>query len=75
MMKKNQEAQEKANEGLDTLKDETVIEENESKLHKIIKYGLIGLATIATGVLGFVLGRNNGSEDKEEESETEEKAE
>ena len=74
MEKKNQENNEQVN-GMDTLKEGTIVEEKESKVRKIVKYALIGLATVATGVLGFVFGRNSVGDDKEESSETEEKTE
>ena len=54
MTKKDQKVveQETAKEDIDTLKEDTVVEVKESKVRKAITYGLIGLATIASVVMG-----------------------
>ena len=49
---------------------ETVVQE-ESKVRKIITYGLKGLALIATGVVGFILGRTTAGNNSEDDDECE----
>lgn len=49
---------------------ETVVQE-ESKVRKIITYGLKGLALIATGVVGFILGRTTAGSNSEDDDECE----
>ena len=68
--KKNQEIKE---EELKKNEDALIVND-ESKVRKFIKWGLSGLAVVATGVLGFFIGRNSVGDD-DEESKTEEKTE
>lgn len=49
---------------------ETVVQE-ESKVRKIITYGLKGLSFIAMGVVGFILGRTTAGGNSEDDDECE----
>lgn len=53
---------------------ELVIQED-SKIRKIVTIALTGLAAVATGIAGFILGRRSGNDDGDEESAQEEKTE
>ena len=56
-------------------KTETVVEEEKSKLHKVIGYALKGLALVATGLFGFFVGQHIGGGSNETETQEEEKTE
>ena len=76
MNKKNQENKPEQdnneNKEMDPVNDkDIVIEETESKVHKIIRIGLTALAAVATGVLGFIIGRNVHEDDKDESDDSE----
>lgn len=81
MNKKNQENNKpeqdnNENKEMDPIKDESVVIEAENKVQKIIRIGLTALAAVATGVLGFFIGRNVHDDDKDnsDDSEKEETA-
>ena len=48
-----------------------VIEAKPGKGRKILKWIVEGLVVIATGITGFVLGKNSGKDDDEDSAETE----
>lgn len=73
MEKKNVEN--KIEELKDELKEnntEAIVVESESKVRKYVTYALKGLALLATGAVGFLLGRGigNGKDDEEDHNET-----
>lgn len=48
---------------------EVVVTESESKVRKYITYALKGLALLATGAVGFFIGRGFGNKDDDTENQ------
>ena len=56
-------------------KTDMVVVDQETVLHKAIKWGIMALGLIATGVAGFFIGRAGSDEDEETEEAKEEATE
>lgn len=54
--------------------EEVIVANNDCWWKKAIKIAVGGLALIATGVVGYLLGRNSEDDESEEETEDESKA-
>lgn len=68
--------QNKAEDGSEINEEGVIVEEGDSLALKIIKGGLAVLAMAATGVLGYLLGRNSDDDDESDtNSEQQETAE
>ena len=71
MEKKNVESKiEELKEELKENNTEVVVTESESKVRKYITYALKGLALLATGAVGFFIGRGIGNGKDDEEDQT-----
>ena len=71
MEKKNVENRiEELKEELKKNNTETVATEDNSKVRKIIKTVLQGVALVATGIVGFFIGRGIGNGKDDEEDQT-----
>ena len=73
-MKKNENVKTEENEVQETETIETeevVVAEKESWVKKALKIAAASLAMIATGVVGYFLGRNSNDENSEETTESE----
>lgn len=75
MTKKDQENPNVVENVQNAMASEDIIVSQESVVRKIVRYGLVALGTIATGVVGFLLGRNTGNDDDSEEEDKSEEAE
>lgn len=51
--------------------DAEVVVEDNSKVRKIVKTVLSGVALVATGIVGFFIGRGTAGKDDEEDQTTE----
>lgn len=70
----NKEMENKLEELKDELKEsktEAIITTEDSKVKKVITYALKGLALVATGVVGFFIGRGIGGKDEDEDTQEE----
>lgn len=70
MEKKNVENKvEELKEELKENNTEAVVVESESKVRKYVTYALKGLALLATGAVGFFIGRGFGNKDDDTENQ------
>ena len=73
MSKEMENKIEELKDELENNKAETIISTEDSKVKKVITYALKGLALVATGVVGFFIGRGIGGKDEDtQEEKTEE---
>ena len=71
-MEKKNNVESKVEELKEELKEnntEVVVAESESKVRKYVTYALKGLALLATGAVGFLLGRGFGNKDDDTENQ------
>lgn len=69
MSKEMENKIEELKEELENNKTETIVSAEDSKVKKVITYALKGLALVATGIVGFFIGRGIGGKDEDETQE------
>lgn len=69
MSKEMENKIEELKEELENDKTETIVNAEDSKVKKVITYCLKGLALVATGVVGFFIGRGIGGKDEDDTQE------
>ena len=77
MATKNTKTETNVEDLKETKNEETteIVVEQDGKLRKILKWGLTGLAVVATGVVSFLLGRNMRDDGDDEDNEQKESTE